>query len=130
MEIQYNLTLPTLPDKGHAALQVDANGALIVTTKTPNAAAKTVPGTLTPKGYEQITGLSSVKTLTVPSGATFAVITAETQAVRWRDDGTSPSATVGMPLANGSTLEYNGDLAAIKFFEQAASAKLNVAYYG
>jgi hypothetical protein len=34
-----------------------------------------------------------------------------------------------MPLAVGVTLQYDGDLTQIRFFEQAASAKLNVVYY-
>lgn len=82
-----------------------------------------------PLGYEQITSLSAATGLTVPAGATSAVIIAETQAVRWRDDGTDPSGTVGMPLAVDTLLEYGGDLSAITFIEQAASAKLNVAYF-
>jgi len=80
-------------------------------------------------GYQQITSLSSSQTLTVPSGAALALITPETQAVRWRDDGTNPTASVGMPLAAGSTLEYDGKLGTIAFIEQTASAKLNIAYY-
>lgn len=91
-----------------------------------------------PMGYQQITSLSSAQSLTVPTGdpktgiksqPTFALITAETQAVRWRDDGTNPTATVGMPLAVGVTLQYDGDLTKIKFIEQTASAKLNISYY-
>jgi hypothetical protein len=54
----------------------------------------------------------------------------ETQAVRWRDDGTNPTATVGMPLAVGDTLFLDTSaLAVVKFIEQTASAKLNVSYY-
>ncbi len=80
-------------------------------------------------GYQQITSLSASTALTVPTGATMALIIAETQAVRWRDDGTAPTASVGMPLATGVSLSYDGDLKAIRFIEQTASAKLNVAYY-
>ena len=82
-----------------------------------------------PVGYQQITSLSAATALTVPAGARSAVIIAQTQAVRWRDDGTNPSATVGMPLPVNTMLEYSGDLAAIKFFEQTASAALNISYY-
>jgi hypothetical protein len=58
------------------------------------------------------------------------VIIPESQAVRWRDDGTNPTATVGMPLASGQPMpEGAAALAAIKFIEQTASAKLNVSYY-
>jgi hypothetical protein len=82
-----------------------------------------------PLGYEQITDLSSAAPLTVPEGANVAVIEAEAQAVRWRDDGTDPTAAVGFPLASGGTLEYSGTLSALRFIEQIASAKLNVTYY-
>ena len=80
-------------------------------------------------GYQQITSLSASTARTVPVGATLALIVAETQAVRWRDDGTAPSATVGMPLATGVSLSYDGDLNAVRFIQQTASATLNVSYY-
>lgn len=82
-----------------------------------------------PRGYEQVTGLSSAKGLTPPAGATKATIQAETNGVRWRDDGTSPTTSVGMSLAAGATMDYSGDLGAIRFIETTASAKLNVSYY-
>ncbi|MFO0204070.1 MAG: hypothetical protein ACK528_13175 [Alphaproteobacteria bacterium] len=80
-------------------------------------------------GYQQITSLSAAAALTVPSGATLAIITPETQAVRWRDDGTNPTSAVGMPVPISTVLSYDGDLQRIRFIEQAASAKLNVSYY-
>lgn len=88
-------------------------------------------------GYQQITSLSSATGLTVPSKdvqglsckPSIALITPESQAVRWRDDGVAPTASVGMPLAVGVTLQYDGDLTQIKFIEQTGSAKLNISYY-
>ena len=88
-------------------------------------------------GYQQITGLSTAKSLTVPtvdkSGMnqkpTIALITPYTQGVRWRDDGVAPTASVGMPLAAGVTLQYDGDLSRIQFIELTGSAELNVSYY-
>ncbi len=80
-------------------------------------------------GYQQITSLSSSTGLTVPSGATLAVVIPEGQNVRWRDDGTAPTSTVGMPLILGTTLSYDGDLSRIRFIQQTASATLNVSYY-
>lgn len=89
-------------------------------------------------GYQQITGLSVAKGLTVPTidpntgltvKANFALITPDTNGVRWRDDGTNPTASIGMPLAAGVTLQYDGDLSKIKFIESTASAVLNVSYY-
>lgn len=88
-------------------------------------------------GYQQITSLSSAQSLSVPSvdanglavKPSIALITPETQGVRWRDDGTDPTSSVGMPLAAGVTLQYDGDLKKIRFIEQTASAKLNISYY-
>jgi hypothetical protein len=83
-----------------------------------------------PLGYQQITSLSSAVGLTVPAGATLALIQASAKDVRWRDDGTDPSSTVGMTItAAAAPLEYAGDLSAIKFIETAASAALNISYY-
>lgn len=80
-------------------------------------------------GYQQITSLSAATALTVPTGATMALIVPETQAVRWRDDGTNPTASVGMPVAVGEALNYDGDLSRIRFIQQTASATLNISYY-
>lgn len=85
---------------------------------------------LVPKGYQKITGLGTVKSLTVPAGAVYAEISVETQDVRWRDDGINPTVTDGMPLVAGQSMEYDADLEAIKFIETAASAVIHVAYYG
>jgi len=85
-----------------------------------------------PLGYQQITSLGTAQALTVPSGATQAVIYVEAQAVRYRDDGTNPTATVGAPLAvtgSGQPLVYNGTLSAIRFIEQTSGAKINILYY-
>ena len=92
----------------------------------------------TPCGYQQLTGLSGVKSLTVPaSGAVpsgsqapkYCVIIPESQAVRWRDDGVAPTASVGYPLAVGAELTYDGDLKKIQFIEQVASSTINIQYY-
>ena len=80
-------------------------------------------------GYQQITSLSASTALTVPTGATMALIIPELQAVRWRDDGVAPTASVGMPLAVGTSLSYDGDLKAIRFIQQVASGYINVCYY-
>jgi hypothetical protein len=88
-------------------------------------------------GYQQITTVSSAVGLTVPTRdlngmnckPAIALIVAEGAAVRWRDDDVDPSASIGMPLAIGVTLQYDGDLGKIKFIEQAASAKINISYY-
>jgi hypothetical protein len=88
-------------------------------------------------GYQQITSLATVQSLTVPTRdaqgmsvkPSLALITPLTQTVRWRDDGVAPTATVGMPLLAGVTLQYDGDMSRIQFIEVTASAELNIAYY-
>lgn len=90
-------------------------------------------------GYQQITSLSSSTGLTLPSTeqhgvsmapAKLVLLQAETQNVRWRDDGTAPTASVGMILyAGADPYPYDGDLNKIRFIEVAASAKLNCSYF-
>ncbi len=87
-----------------------------------------------PLGYQRITVLSaSAGFSNVPDGAELVIVTAETQAVRWRDDGTPPTATIGYPLPLNAELQYSGGKAAIealRFIEQAASATLHACFYG
>lgn len=91
----------------------------------------TAPSGMRQLGYQQLTSLNTATGLTVPAGTILALCTPETQAVRWRDDGTNPTASVGQPLPVGAELRYDaGGLALVKFIEQVASAKLNVVYYG
>lgn len=86
------------------------------------------------KGFEQITGLNTAKSLTVPDGARLARIQADTQNVRYRVDGVDPTASVGMLIltTEGEALELtiDGGLHDARFIEVSASAKLNVTYYG
>lgn len=88
-------------------------------------------------GYQRITSLTAAAGLTVPTVTpeglngrpVFALIVAEGAPVRWRDDNVAPTATVGMPLAVGVPLQYDGDLNKIKFIQQSATAILNISYY-
>lgn len=90
----------------------------------------TYPAVLIPLGYQQLTSLSSAVGLTIPANTTVALIQAETQSIRWRDDGTDPTTTVGMVLSAGESMFFTGSLAAFKAIEITASAKLNISYYG
>lgn len=85
--------------------------------------------TTTCLGYQQITSLTSSTALTVPAGASLALIVPETQNVRWRDDGVDPTTTVGMPVLTNTSMSYDGDLKAIRFIAAASGAVLNVSYY-
>ena len=81
-----------------------------------------------PLGYQQITPATSTA-LTVPAGATYAVFCAEGQIVRFRDDGTAPTATVGFNLAVGVPVTYSGNLFAVKAIQSTTGGILNVLYY-
>jgi len=96
----------------------------------------------TPVGYQQLTSFSAATKLTVPAGATYALINVEgiagTDSVRWRDDGTAPTTSVGMLVdgTNAATTSpqpppflYAGDLSAIQFIVALGNPILNVSYY-
>lgn len=86
-----------------------------------------------PLGYQQhlAAAVDAGVNLTPPAGAVYAVLTAEAQAIRYRDDGVNPSATVGMPVAVGVTVQLEGgNLAAYRVISQALGAIVNVTYYG
>lgn len=92
----------------------------------------TVDGTLTPKGFQQIVTatLAASTALGVPNGSRIAVIQAVGQAISWRDDGTAPTATIGMSIPAGGELVYDGTLTAIRLIQVASGATANISYYG
>jgi hypothetical protein len=107
------------PSKKMREVKVDEVGQL-----------KMVDGALAPKGYQQITSLSTAQSLTVPAGAVYALLQAEAKDLRWQDDGTNPTSSVGMLLVVGTDFWYSGNLAVIRFIESTPNGKLNVSYYG
>lgn len=89
-------------------------------------------------GYQQITLGAASTALTVPSidpntgqnaMPTHAVIIVDGTSVRYRDDGVDPTASIGMPLLQGTVFIYDGDLRKLRFIRTAAGAILNVSYY-
>ena len=73
--------------------------------------------------------VNTATSLTVPPGATEIEICVETQAIRYRDDGTAPTSSVGIPIPVGTCFPYAGNLSAIQFIAQTAGATIDVAYY-
>jgi hypothetical protein len=66
----------------------------------------------------------------IPSGTAVLIITPQTQAIRWRDDTTAPTAAVGYPLAVGAELRYTGaNMADLRVISQVAGAIVNVTAY-
>jgi len=69
-------------------------------------------------------------TLTVPSGATHALITVDTGSgnIRYWPNGQSPSSTVGLLVQAGGAVEVTS-LANVKMRSTAGTTVVNVAYY-
>ena len=83
---------------------------------------------LKPLGYVKLTPTAATA-LTVPAGARYAMCKTETQSVRYRDDGTNPTATDGMLIDVGDEFWYAGNLNAVKFIETTGGAVLHVSFY-
>ncbi len=67
----------------------------------------------------------------IPAGTTLILIQAEAQAVRWRDDGTAPTAAVGYPLPVTAELQFTAQqIPQLRFIAQVAGAVLNCVFYG
>lgn len=86
-----------------------------------------------PEGYRQQAISTTALALTsVPSGATYAIITVSTQGVRYRDDGVVPTASIGMPVsADGQIiLKSRTQIRNFRVIRSGASdAELNISYY-
>lgn len=66
----------------------------------------------------------------IPEGTALVVIVCTAQAVRWRDDGTAPTAAVGQPLAAGVEMRYTArGLRNLRFISQVAGAILDCTFY-
>ena len=110
----------------------------------------TVPGDWKPIGWAKFTSLSSAVTLataTPAAGTAYAslttdfgrsvrpskaIITVEGAAVRYHDNGDTPTAAVGTPILQNGSLVIDGSPDVIRLFkviEQAASASMHVRYY-
>lgn len=80
--------------------------------------------------------LTTATALTVPPNTTLAVIQAdgvagtENHCLRWRDDGTAPTATTGMAMNVGDTLNYSVVGFPIQLINaNGATCTITVAYY-
>lgn len=93
-------------------------------------------GTLVPMSFEEITvsttavGFTSSKIQTSTATAVYAYWYVDTNAVRWREDGVDPTASVGIPAAASTYGQTCGALAVrqMRFIRQSADATIRVAY--
>lgn len=95
---------------------------------------RTIPMPQAPSGPSQMgLGVVTATALTYPAGTTTAVCTVEGQSVRYRDDGTAPTATVGtlLPIGTFVTLRLRSlsNATWAQFIQTAATATLDCSYY-
>ncbi len=84
-------------------------------------------------GYEQFAAgaINAATALTFPVGTQVAIFKPAAQAIRFRDDGTDPTAAIGYPVAVGTEYIYcSGSISRLKVIAQVAGAVLDVLYYG
>lgn len=88
------------------------------------------------KSFEQITDISSSTGLTAAkygaAGVVYALVQVTGNTCRYRTDGTDPTTSVGHYLAQYGTVEVwtKQDMAAFRAIQGAATAKLEVTYFG
>lgn len=93
----------------------------------------THPAGIKPLGYQQITVSTTAVALTVPANAVRAVLVVEDQPLRWRDDGTDPTASAGFLVKADVVFELHGTLSLNAFKairDDSSDAVLSVSYYG
>lgn len=99
------------------------------------AAVAQVGQRLVPLGYCQLTSIDTAVLVSscsggIPDGTNVVLMRAETQAVRYRDDGTNPTTTVGMPmLIADAPVLYVGTPSAIRVIAAVGGGKLDVLFY-
>lgn len=87
-------------------------------------------------GFQQVSAaeLAAAFPLAVPAGTERAWIQAEGANVRWRADGTSPTAAIGNIIFSGAhqplELSIAAGLRTAKFILETGSPKLNIHYFG
>lgn len=78
--------------------------------------------------------LTSNASTTLPSQCKRAFISCETDSVRWRADGTAPTATEGHELLADDSISFTGGLfrptlERVQFIKVTNDAKLKITYY-
>jgi hypothetical protein len=87
-------------------------------------------------GYSQITGIdAAAKSLSqgslgaIPAGAVVAYIEPEGASIRFRDDGTDPTALLGFIVGAGNIQTLFAPLWRYKLIGASPGAKVNVIFY-
>lgn len=85
---------------------------------------------LTPGQHNLAIATAGGTGLTIPTGATYAVVQAATAQVKYTTDGTTaPTSAIGMTLAVGSTLALAGATILANFKAISATGTLDIEYF-
>ena len=123
-----------------APVQAQAPTPVIIycgTPPVPCSSSSPVTVTAQPYSFTPLTpdqhnlAITTSTALTIPAGALFASVCAKGNSVNYTFDGTTtPTVSIGNPLAQGQCIFLSGPLVLANFLaiQQAATATLDVAY--
>ena len=99
----------------------------------PGAGPKPQAESDIPVGFEQLAITSLAQALTsIPANANKAIMTVEDATLRYRDDGTDPTATVGLKVFVAGTIILNSRDSLEKFRairQGGSNSEANINYY-
>lgn len=134
-----SLTLTLLPFSAMAQTAAQVVPGYLTTVGCPGSlTACFIPSSPSTSkvGQQTSVSLAAATALTVPTGATLAVITVEGTnngagvCARWRDDGTAPTASAGNPLGSLAILSYQVTNLPIQLIQATgATCSMDVSYY-
>jgi hypothetical protein len=90
---------------------------------------------LVPSGCFQVSVGAAASTLAALSGAAIPAnarvvhMQPEGADIRWRDDGTAPTAAVGSRIYAGTDYPYNGTLSAVQLIAVSGTVTVNLRFY-
>lgn len=127
------LTGGTMPSAPTARVQaVDAQGGVLSLLAFNSGVATAKPSSPVSTAGGSGTGLTVTPTWAddaVPDGVKQVKVTANGD-LRWRDDGTSPTAGVGQRLPAGTLLEYDeASVADLKLIGEDGTASADITFY-
>lgn len=81
-------------------------------------------------GYQVLTPTASTA-LTIPAGAWSAIVSVETNSIRWTVEGTTPTSTVGVLIPAGEEREFVGreTLQQLLIIDASGASSVKVAYF-
>lgn len=111
------------PGTGATARSRNPSGTLHIPMVEVDTAIPTVLS-----GFQNIS-VTTAQALTVPSGATHALMTVDTGSgnIRFREDGTNPTTSIGLLVQAGAAVELT-NLSNIRIISTSATTVVNVSY--